>query len=170
MDPALVGAIVAVIVAIFASITAPIVLQMRLEKQHREDRADDWERRTKDREADWAHQDAIAAKAAKELKTSNGRIAEAVEVTNGKLDVVHTLVNSNMTTAMQAEYDAVTRELAMMREVMELKQAAGGAPSPEALAAIKATEQQLKELAEALGDRAKPAEKLPDSEAGNEEP
>lgn len=72
---------------------------------------------------------------------------------NGKLDVIHILVNSNMTAAMQAEYDATFRELAMMREVMELKKNAGLEPTLDVLTAINATQVKLAELAVALQDR-----------------
>lgn len=136
MDPALIITVVAsAVVAIFASVTAPLILAARTDRLHREDRA-----------ADWARQDALAAAA----RTA---VQEATEHTNGKLDVIHELVNSNMTAAMQSELDAVRRELAMMREVIALNQAAGREPDAETLAAVRATEAKITELAATLADR-----------------
>jgi methanogenic corrinoid protein MtbC1 len=125
---AIVSLIVVGAVAVFTSVTAPLILAWRTEKMHTEDRA-----------ADWARQDAAAAAAA--------------AVTNGKLDVIHTLVNSNMTAAMQAELDAIRRELAMMREVVALNLAAGREPTMETLAAIEATEAKITELSSHLAER-----------------
>lgn len=165
MDTAsVIGMIVAVCLAIFASITAPILLLQRTEKMHREDRAADYKRQ--DEVAEKAAKTAAdlvksqktiadqAAEAAELLLAANERVARTAIETNGKLDVIHTLVNSNMTAAMQSEYDATVRELAMMKEVIELKRSNGLKPTPEALAAIKTTETKLRELAAALEDRA----------------
>lgn len=131
MDPVTIATLaVSVVVAIFASITAPLILAARTERMHREDR-----------EANWARQDELAAK------------------TNGKLDVIHTLVNSQLTAAMQSELDAIVRELAMMLEVIELKKAAGFEPTPDALAALAAAQAKIAELTAALEDRAKAQER-----------
>lgn len=74
-------------------------------------------------------------------------------VTNDKLDIIHVLVNSNMTASMQAELDATVRELAMMHEVVDLKRKAGHEPTAAALIAIDATEAKVTELKAALDDR-----------------
>jgi hypothetical protein len=79
----------------------------------------------------------------------------ATAMTSRKLDVIHTLVNSNMTTHMQSELDAIVRELAMMREVARLHEDAGREPTEETLAAIKVTEAKVAELRAVLGDRFK---------------
>lgn len=114
--------------------------------------------RRKDKEQDWARQDAVAAQAreaARLLLDANERVAATTQVTNAKLDVIHTLVNSNMTAAMQAELDATVRELAMMGEVIELKRANGHEPSVNTLATFKATELRIGELKATLADRLK---------------
>ncbi len=103
---------------------------------------------------------AKAAEAAELLLAANERVANTTAVTNGKLDVIHLLVNSNMTAAMQSEHDAVVRELAMMREVIGLKHAAGHEPSIEALAAIEATEAKITELKIVLSERLNAAAKV----------
>ncbi len=109
-----------------------------------------------EREQDWARQDIVAAR----LLVSNKQVAENTRITNGKLDVIHMLVNSNMTAAMQNEHDAVIRELAMMREVIDLKRAAGQEPSIEVLAAIEATEAKIAELKIVLSERLNAAAKV----------
>src|SRR6185503_6664284 len=68
---------------------------------------------SKDKKLDYARQDAVAKKvedAANLLRASNDKVAETTKVTNGKLDLIHTLVNSNMTAAMQSELNATVRE------------------------------------------------------------
>lgn len=110
------------------------------------------------RAADTAEQAAAkAAEAASLLLAANERVANTAKVTNNKLDVIHTLVNSNMTAAMQAEYDATVRELAMMREVIALKKVAGHQPSAEAVNALTATETKIAEMRASLDDRLKQA-------------
>jgi hypothetical protein len=76
---------------------------------------------------------------------------------NGKLNTIHTLVNSNMTASMQAELDATMRELAMMHEVIDLKRVAGHEPTPGALDAITFTEGKIADLRARLDDRLAPA-------------
>jgi hypothetical protein len=166
----IIAIVVSIITAVFASITAPLILAHRTERMHREDRLADYERQDKvARAAERTAVDLIAsqkriadqaAEAAALLLAANERVARTAQVTNGKLDVIHTLVNSNMTAAMQSEYDATVRELAMMREVLELKEAAGREPGREAQAAIAATEARLAELAAALEDRAQGAGRI----------
>jgi hypothetical protein len=100
-----------------------------------------------------------AAEAAQALVAANAEVAavaaRAAEVVGDKLDVIHTLVNSSLTAAVQAELDATIRELAMMHEVMELRQAAGKPPSPEREDAVAATEARIVEVRLQLDDRAR---------------
>jgi hypothetical protein len=103
---------------------------------------------------------AQAAIAAELLVKSNAVVAETAKVTNVKLDVIHTLVNSSMTAAMQAELDATIRELAMMHEIVELKEAAGKKPLPVAERAITLTEGRIAELEHQLADRRVSAAKV----------
>jgi hypothetical protein len=138
---------IALIVAV-ASTTSPLLLAYLTNRNNRQIKQEDY-----------ARQDAVAlqaAKAASLLLAANERVALSATMTNSKLDVIHTLVNSNMTAAMQAEFDATTRELAMMREVIALKQTAGHDPSVDTLAAIKMTEAKISELQAALKDRLNP--------------
>jgi hypothetical protein len=103
-----------------------------------------------------ARADQVAHQAAKVAKT----LSENTAITNNKLDVIHTLVNSNLTAAMQSEHDSVIRELAMMLEIIELKKASGAEPSIDALSAVEATKSRLSELAAKLHDRITQQEKV----------
>jgi len=164
-----------VLVALVVSVIAPSVLAWLTGRQRQADKAQDW-----------AREDAVAAQAAKAAKLlldrqeadarkreeaaallleANERVARTAETTNTKLDVIHTLVNSNMTAAMQSELDSTVRELAALKEIIALKAAAGDKPSPEALAAITYTEAKIGELTATLNDRQEAAAVVADQEA-----
>jgi hypothetical protein len=164
---------VALIVAIFAFV-GPVVMAAVTYLVHRSEKKQDYARQdaVAANAAEAARklsirQDQTAAKAdivAESLLASNERVAETAKtaadglvVTNTKLDLIHTLVNSQMTAAMEAELMATQRELAMMREVVSLKTAAGHEPSTEALGEISATEKKVSELRAKLADRSKTA-------------
>lgn len=159
---------------LFASITAPLVLSRLNDRARRQEKQQDYERQ--DAVAKAAEERASAATKAAEdvakqaadaaqlLLESNQRVARAAATaaaqTSGKLDAVaqqaaeiHTLVNSNMTAAMQGELDSTVRELAMMKEVIGLRRHGGQEPSVEALAAVEATESRVADLRSALNDR-----------------
>jgi hypothetical protein len=98
-----------------------------------------------------------AEKAAKLLLDSNKQIAtaalESSKIVNAKLEVIRVDVNSNMTAAMQAELDATEGQIALLREVVELKKSAGTKPTQEALSYITAKDQRISELRATLKDR-----------------
>lgn len=145
MDTVYIAAIVAVASAI-TSMTGPILLSALAGKQRREEKAQDW-----------ARQDMVADKAAEQAKLlveSQRALLTATKGTHEKLDVIHALTNSTLTIAMQAEYDSMTRELAMMHEVLELKRVGGQEPSEHTKEAIVVTEAKLKDLGEKLVVRA----------------
>lgn len=132
-------------------VLVPVFLVGRAETTRRADAAEAARLHREDREAEWARQDEISARVTQNAADQ----AENQKQTNSKLDAIHTLVNSNMTAAMQSEFDAVARELAMMREVVELKRASGMEPTETALAAIDTTAEKLRDLAAALAERYK---------------
>lgn len=113
-------------------------------------RAQEAEIRREEKKLDWARQDIVAAKA----EQTASMMLQATHSNNEKLDIVHALVNSNLTAAMQAEYDSMTRELALMHEVMEMRLSNGQEPSEHTKSAIVVTEAKLKELGERLVARA----------------
>jgi hypothetical protein len=94
-----------------------------------------------------ARQQATIASAARmateEVKNT---LATANDTTNSKLDTIHTLVNSNMTAALQSELDATRRELVWMQSVSE--------PTEEAKEAMAVTESRIAELQTQLNERA----------------
>ncbi len=138
--------VLALIVAATTGITttiAPVTMALITARQAR-----------KDRQEDYARQDAVAARAA----TVARKLSDATSTSNIKLDAIHTLVNSNMTAALQAEHDAMVREAAMMQEVIDLKRAAGQEPNELAVAAQMATNQRIAELESVLATRQKPQE------------
>lgn len=135
---------VAAIVAI-GTVFSPLLLSWLTGRQRRAEKKQDWKRQDEVAEQ--------AAKAAALLLAQNKVVAAAAGIINEKLDTIHTLVNSQMTAALQSESDAITRELAMMKEVIALKRASGQEPSQGALEAIVATEAKIAELRAVLADR-----------------
>jgi|GEM_PF-2731212 hypothetical protein len=130
---------------VVVAIVAPVILALIL----------GWQQRRAKRE-DWAREDAVAAKAAEAarlLLAANERVAETTQVTNDKLDVIHTLVNSNVTKEMEARLEGSRREVAALREIVELRKQSGQDPTEEALAAILSTEEGVHELENDLADR-----------------
>ena len=132
------------------------------ESNHR--RQDEVARRAAEQaEANHRRQDEVARTAAEtaqaNLQTAEANLAAnernrivAVE-TSDKLDTVHTLVNGQMTSAMQSELDAITRELVMMKELISLHKEAGKPPTRRTLADVRATERKLKKLSTTLKER-----------------
>jgi hypothetical protein len=96
-----------------------------------------------------------AARAANLLLEENKRVRLTAEQTQEKLDVIHILVNSNMTAAMQAELDATRRDLASLREVARLNEEAGRSLSDEARQVIEDTQLRISKLDAELRDRLK---------------
>lgn len=143
-------------VALLVAVIGPLLLSWLNGRQRKVEKREDYVRQDEiaNRATEVAEQ---AKKAAVLLVEDNRRVAKtaaaAAQQTFGKLDEIHTLVNSNMTAAMQAELDATVREVAMMREVVALHKAAGRKPSAEAAAAIAATEAKIAELRATLEDR-----------------
>jgi len=125
---------------IVTAIGAPMLLARQLNAQRREEKKEDW-----------AREDKVAAKAAEAatlLVASNERAAQSAEEANGKLDVIHTLVNSNMTAAMEAQLVALQGQLVMMNRLAEITD-----PTVDEAAAIKAVQGQIAELTATLKDR-----------------
>jgi len=125
---------------IVTAIGAPMLLARQLNNARREEK-----------ELDWAREDEVASKAAVVADTlivSNERAARSAEQANGKLDVIHTLVNSNMTAAMEAQLVALQGQLVMMMRLAEIAD-----PTVNEAAAIKAVQGQIAELTATLRDR-----------------
>lgn len=122
-----------------------------------------------DREHAWAREDRVAELAAqtsrKMLEKQDTNIAVLEQTAkvaaagqqqlDGQLKGLHTLVNSNLTIALQAELGSTERELEALREVRELKRGDGEKISAEAGAVIKTAEERVLELRRILADRRK---------------
>ena len=152
MDPAV---YVAIIVAC-SSLTGPLLLNaMNTRAARKAKSAEDIQRRLEKQE-DYERQDLVAKRAenaARALEKSQAVIADAVAGTDGKLNAIHTLVNSHLTGALQAELGATEREVEMMRMVVTLKKQVGAKPSATALDAIKSTDERIKELRQIIKER-----------------
>jgi hypothetical protein len=103
---------------------------------------------------------AQAREAARLLAENNKMVAESAKQTGLKLDTIHTLVNSNMTAAMESERAAVAREITVMRELIELRRSMGQEPSQDTLSALDITQAKLLELDDNLAERAKTQEQV----------
>jgi hypothetical protein len=167
------------VVSTTAVVFSPILLSFLNGRQFAASKREDAEIRKAEKDQEYARLDAVAdkaeatareaakqaAEAASLLVKSNEAVAETARVTNGKLDVIHQLVNSNMTAAMQDSMGALKAQLVLMHEVIDLKRAAGAVPSPDALTAIAATEAKIVELQAVLTDRERQAKIVADQEA-----
>jgi membrane protein implicated in regulation of membrane protease activity len=117
--------LLAVGLALIVSIVSPLLVARQTNKATREAQRADWER-----------EDLVAA-----------RLQAAGDVTNGKLDVIHTLVNSNMTAAME---DALGSKVALL---VALRRMAGALPSADEQDLINTTEAEIAERRAELHDR-----------------
>lgn len=165
-------------IALFASVTAPLLLLYLSGRQRVKDKQMEWERqdrlaaeaKTAAETVAGAAQEAAEKLAAETKRTTEAAMGAAVdandntkkmaeqhkkfsEITNSKLDVIHTLVNNNLTTAMQDQLNSRTGERALMQEVIDLNKAAGRSPSPESLAALSVLDGRVQFLERALLDR-----------------
>jgi hypothetical protein len=115
----------AIVVVVIATIASPTLLSLLTNRAARKAQALDWER-----------EDKVAR-----------RLAESVTQTNGKLDVIHTLVNSNMTAAME---DALGSKVALL---VALRRMAGDVPTSQEQTLIDTTESEIAERRAELHDR-----------------
>jgi len=158
---------------LIAGVVGPLLLSKMNAKQRVAERAEDWKRQ--DEVARKVEEAATrAAEVAVEVKATAGRaevVAQRAEsavenaqetqhaivaqgaATAQKLDVIHTLVNSNLMAAVQGEYDANVERLATLLELIDLKRANGREPSPETLEAVTVVQARLANLRVNLAER-----------------
>jgi hypothetical protein len=103
---------------------------------------------------DYERQDKVAEVLRIENEKKALAVALIAKTTDGKLDTIHELVNSNYTLALQNELDSRSAELIALLEISELKKAAGKAPSAEAVDRIAITRKRIDELQKTLAIRA----------------
>jgi hypothetical protein len=83
-------------------------------------------------------------------KQNTRDIAENQAVTTSKLNVIHTLVNSTLTAALQSELDATKREEMLLRELMTMR---GTPPTDDQNAMLGSVQRKVDELSAAMVDR-----------------
>lgn len=120
-----------VAVAVIVSVLAPVLLAALTNRQRRQERLENW-----------ARQDAIESKQ---------------QQNSDKLDVIHHLVNSQLTAVMKGEAEAVARELAatqreliMMKQLVDLHSLNNTIPSASSLLDIARTEASIERLTDTL--------------------
>jgi hypothetical protein len=106
-----------------------------------------------DKLIEWARQDEVARRLeahavdAKEQRETLAAQAETHrDVMDKKLDVVHSLVNSQLQAALAAEHDALEGQLTLITELIELRKTQGASPSEETIKTIEKITQRLDEL------------------------
>lgn len=92
----------------------------------------------------------LTAEMTKELL---GAQKDAAEIVDAKLNQIHTLVNSNLTAAMESELSAHKANRALLVEAVEAKQALGQDPDEETLGMINTVKVKIAELEAKLRDR-----------------
>jgi hypothetical protein len=70
-----------------------------------------------------------------------------------QLRVIHTLVNSTLTAALQAELDSTRREEMLLRELLSMREDNGSVISDDQRAALGAVQRKIQELTAAMADR-----------------
>ncbi len=142
--------------SLVGTVVSPMVLMYLTSRERRLEKLEDYRRQ--DEVA--AKVDRVAAQAAIAQKASIVRTDEVVRVAaataaeqNQQLKQIHMLVNSDMTAARQAELDQTKITLVMLKKIVAMDVRDSRIPSPEDLAAIRATEARIDELQTILADR-----------------
>jgi len=118
-----------IIVAVIVSVVAPLISGWVANRLRHSEKLEDW-----------ARQDRVEGLARQNLE-QNQRIADYAPLVDSKLDVIHTLVDGNITAAVQSELDATRRELLLMQEL------------DRPLTTLNQTSRKVTELEAQLADR-----------------
>jgi hypothetical protein len=147
-----VDVVLAIVLALIVSVIAPLIVARQTNKAAKETAALTAAAAVAAQLADWAREDEVAE-----------RLKASVDKTDGKLDIIHTLVNSNMTAAME---DALGSKVALL---VALRRMAGDIPSSQEQALIDTTESEIAERRAELHDRRQQADLvLAQEKAGGE--
>lgn len=90
---------------------------------------------------------------AEKVEVVQERLVEQTRTTNAKLDEIHGLVNSNVTTLMETNLDALQGQLSLMREVQMLNATNGRVSTPESLEEMEMIEKRIQALKDAIAIR-----------------
>jgi uncharacterized membrane-anchored protein YhcB (DUF1043 family) len=149
-----------IIVALIVAVLAPLILGYLTNRARRAEKLEDWARqdvvaeKIEEQAQLLLERDAVTAKL---LEDNNQLVADTASATQDQLQVIHGLVNSDMTRIIEEKLAGLKRELIMMRLLAgDLK------VGSEAAAAIEAMESQISDVSEMLGDRLAKAAELDD--------
>jgi len=114
------------------------------------------------KEQDYARQDVVAErlfeqqeKVSARLLVNNTLVAVTSSETLGQLKVIHGLVNSQMTAALQSELDTRRHAQVLMMEVVDLKRASGHEPAEATLQESVVNGAKIAELERTIAERAR---------------
>lgn len=115
-----------------------------------------WFFKRSDQREKWRREDIIASKVDEvkiDLQKQDEKITNKLKANELQLNRIHLLVNSSLTIAKKAEYDALVRELISLRELISFKEETGKKPDPQTLAYIDEAVEKIAELKQELEDR-----------------
>jgi len=161
LDPTVAVAAIVALPAVLAVVITPFIAG----HYRRVERKEDWARQDEVADRLKVAQDATTAAtqrvAAAQVITTE-RVAEvavavrdANSITDGKLDQIHTLVNSNLTSAKEDQLDEAKIVLVSLEEIVDLKRNAGIEPSETAMLVIQAQRVKIAKLVAEVDDRLK---------------
>lgn len=87
-------------------------------------------------------------------RRNTAAIDENQKVTVAKLGVIHTLVNSTLTAALQSELEGARREELLLRELVRMRSDAGHEVTDDQTASLGSIQRRIVELTAAMNDRA----------------
>ena len=98
---------------------------------------------------DYARQDEVARRVAEDAKATMSKLKQVEDLGI----VTHALVNSDKTASMRDAREGLIVTLALMREVVSLKEVAGKTPTPETVAATEALVTRIATMQKDIDDR-----------------
>jgi len=98
---------------------------------------------------DYARQDEVARRVAEDAKATMAKLKQVEDLGI----VTHALVNSDKTASMRDSREGLIVTLALMREVISLKEVAGKVPTPETVTAVEALVTRIATMQKDIDDR-----------------
>lgn len=148
-------------IAVFTAVTAPLLLTYMTSRIRAEERRLDYERQDKIAER--------VAEVARVTAESADHVTEKLNKISNQAAQIHTLVNSDMTAARQAELDATRVVLRVLKRVVRTSLDKGVRPDQPDLDAIDDATARISELEQILADRMLQFRKAEDEIADREE-
>lgn len=147
------SALSTILVALIVSVIAPAIVGFITASQRRADKKQDWDRQDQVA-ANAAAAAAAAQAAAAAAQVTADKVVTAAQTTDDKLNVIHGLVNSSMTAALQAELTATLALRTSMMENIELRKTANLPPILNAVGLVE-LDSHIAELEHTLAERIK---------------